>query len=183
MLKISDKKFFCEILADALVQTYLACADKNLRELWINAFAQAAATILEGDTAFFHWDPHEKLLLVWSAETNEIHRHSSRDCRHPAFDQSVSESCRHYNGMSLLIENYYELQRKPGEIAQIDFADAVFFDSELTTEQKVDLLISCVSEGRCGDVKPHIEALQKHIAPDRRRANPDGEQITRNQIQ
>ena len=67
MLKISDKKFFCEILADALVQTYLTCADKTLRELWINAFAQAAATILEGDTAFFHWDPHEKLLLVWSA--------------------------------------------------------------------------------------------------------------------
>ena len=84
--------------------------------------------------------------------------------------------------MSLLIENYYELQRKPGEIAQIDFADAVFFDSELTTEQKVDLLSSCVSEGR-DDVKPCIEALQKHIAPDRSRANPDGEPITRSQIQ
>lgn len=182
MLKISDKNFFCEILADALVQTHLTCPDKDLRELWINAFAQAAA-VLEGDTAFFHWDPHEKFLLVWSAETNEIHRHSSRDCRHPAFDQSVLEPSYRYNAMSLLIENYYELQRKPGENIQIDFADAVLFDSELTTEQKVDLLSSCVSEGRCGDVKPHIEALQKHIAPDRRRANPDGEQITRNQIQ
>ena len=165
MLKISDKKFFCEILADALVQTYLTCADKTLCELWINAFAQAAATILESDTVFFHWDPHEKLLLVWSVETNEVHRYSSRDCRQPAFNQSVSEPCHHYSSMSLLIENYYELQRKPGEIAQIDFADAVFFDSELTTGQKVDLLSSCVSEGRCGDVKPRIEALQKHSAP------------------
>ena len=183
MLKISDKKFFCEILADVLVNTYLNCADNNLRELWIKAFAQAAATILEGDTAFFHWNSHEKLLLVWSPETNEIHRYSSRDFQPPAFDQSVSEPCHHYSAMSLLIENYYALQRKPVEIAQIDFADAVFFDSELTTEQKVDLLSSCVSEGRGGDVKPRIEALQKHIAPDRSRANPDGEPITRNQIQ
>lgn len=164
MLKISDKKFFCEILVDALVQTYLTCADKTLRELWINAFAQAAAMILEGDTAFFHWDPREKILLVWSVETNEIHRHSSRDCRYPDFNQSVSEPCHHYSAMSLLAENYYELQRKPGENVQIDFADAVFFDSDLTTEQKVDLLSSCVSEGR-DDVKPRIEALQKHIAP------------------
>lgn len=164
MLKISDKIFFCEILADALVQTYLACADKNLRELWINAFAQAAATILQGDTAFFHWNPHENILLIWSPETNEIHHYSSRDCHYPAFDQSVLEPSYRYNAMSLLVENYYELQRKPGEIAQIDFADAVFFDSELTTEQKVDLLSSCVSEGRCGDIKPLIEALQKYIA-------------------
>ncbi len=178
MLKISDKKFFCEILADALVQTYLNCADKNLRDSWIKAFAQAAAMILEGDTAFFHWNPFEKILLVWSPETNEIRRYSSRDCHMPAFDQSISEPC-HYRAMSLLVENYYELQQKPGEIAQIDFADAVFFDSELTTEQKVDLLSSCVSEGR-DELKPHIEALQKHIAPDRSRANPDGDLIARN---
>lgn len=164
MLKISDKKFFCEILADALVQTYLNCADKNLRESWITAFAQAAAAILEGDTAFFHWNRSEKILLVWSPEKNEIHRYSSRDCWHSAFNQSVSKPYHHYSAMSLLVENYYELQRKPGEIIQIDFADAVFFDSELTTAQKVDLLSSCVSEGR-DDIKPHIEALQKHIAP------------------
>lgn len=178
MLKISDKKFFCEILADALVQTYLNCADKKLRESWINAFAQATATIFEGDTTFFHWCPHEKVLLVWSPETNEIRRYSSRDCQLPAIDQSVSEPC-HHRVMNLLVESYYELQQKPGEIAQIDFADAVFFDSELKAEQKVDLLKSCVSEGRDG-VKPCIEALQKHIAPDRGCANPEGNLIARN---
>ena len=162
MLKISDKNFFCEILADALVQTYLHCADKNLRESWIKAFAQAAAMTLGGDTAFFHWNPHDKILLAWSPETNEVSRHSNRDCRFPVFDQSVIEPCP-YHALSLLVEIYYELQQRPEEIARIDFAAAVFFDSELTNEQKVDLLSSCVSEGR-SDVKPLVDALQKHIA-------------------
>ena len=178
MLKISDKRFFCEILADALVQTHLNCADKVLRDLWIKAFAQAAAIILEGDTAFFHWNPFEKILLVWSFETNEIRRYSSRDCQLSAFNQSVSEPC-HHRAINLLIESYYELQQKPGEIARIDFADAVFFDSELTTEQKVDLLSSCVSEGR-SEVKPLVDALHKHIASDAAPANPDGYLVARN---
>lgn len=163
MLKISDKKFFCEIVADAVAQIHLICAGKDLRASWINAIAQAAATILEGDTAFFHWNPHDKVLLVWSPETNEIRRYSSRDCSYSALDESVSDPCQH-RVINLLVGNYYELQRKPGEIEKIDFADAVFFDSELTTEQKVDLLTSCVAEGR-EDVKPLVEALRKHIAP------------------
>lgn len=108
MLKISDKKFFCEILADTLVQTYLTVADKNLRDLWIEAFVQAAATLLEGDTDFFHWNPHEKVLLVWSPESNEVHRYSN--------DQSLPEPC-YRRAISLLVEKYYELQQKPGEIA------------------------------------------------------------------
>jgi hypothetical protein len=160
MLKISDKKFFCEILADALVNTHLTCADKDLRDSWINAFAQAAATILEGDTAFFHWDPFEKVLLVWSPETNEIHCYPSRHSQPFAFDQSVAEPCHYYDAMRLLVENYYELQGKPGEIEQIDFADAVFFDLQMTAEQKVDLLNLCVAEGR-GELSPLVEALQK----------------------
>ena len=95
MLKISDKKFFCEILADALVNTYLNCADKDQRDLWIKAFAQAAAMILKGDTAFFHWNPFEKILLVCSFETNEIRRYSSGDCYLPDSDQNISEPCHH----------------------------------------------------------------------------------------
>lgn len=153
MLKISDKKFFCEILADALVQTHLTCADKDLRDLWIKAFAQAAATILEGDTAFFHWNRREKILLVWSPETNEIHRYSN--------NRSDSIPC-HHRAMSLLIENYYELQRKPGENAQIDFVDAVFFDSQLTAARKLELLNLCALEGR-DDLDARVEALQKHV--------------------
>ena len=164
MLKISDKRFFCEILADTLVNTHLNCADKDLRDSWIKAFAQAAVMILEGDTAFFHWNPHDNILLVWSPETNEIRRYSSRDCHLPDSDQSISEPCYH-RAINLLVESYYELQQRPGEIARIDSADAVFFDSELTPEQKVGLLSSCVSEGR-DEVKPRIEALQKHIASD-----------------
>lgn len=161
MLKISDKKFFCEILADALVNTHLHCADKNLRDSWIKAFAHSAAIILEGDAAFFHWNPFEKTLLVWSFETNEIRRYSSRDCRYPDFDQGGSEACS-YHAMSLLVENYYEFQRKPGECAQIDFADAVFFDAELSVRAKAELLDSLVLEGRA-ELTPRVEALKRHF--------------------
>lgn len=152
MLKISDKKFFCEILADALAQTHLTCADKNLRDLWIEAFAQAAA-ILEGDTDFFHWNPHEKVLLVWSPETNETYRYSN--------DQSDSAPC-HRRAMNLLVEKYYELQQKPGETAKTDFADAVFFDRELSKRQKIELLNLSVAEGRI-ELKPLVDALKKSV--------------------
>lgn len=154
MLKISDKKFFCEILADALVQTYLTVADTDLRDLWIEAFAQAAATILEGDTDFLYWSSHEKVLLVWSPETNEIRRYSN--------DQSISEPC-HRRAINLLVEKYYELQRKPGEDIQIDFADAVFFDPKLSATRKLELLNLCVREGR-DDLTPRIEVLQRRVA-------------------
>jgi hypothetical protein len=153
MLKISDKKFFCEVLADALVQTHLTCADKDLRDLWIKAFAQAAATILEGDTDFLHWNRREKLLLVWSPETNEIRRYSN--------DQSVLSPCHHL-AVTLLVEKYYELQRKPGENAQTDFADAVFFDPELSAREKVELLNLSVLEGRT-ELKSRVAALQKYV--------------------
>ncbi len=161
MLKISDKKFFCEILADALVNTYLNCADKNLRDSWIKASAQVAAIILEGDTAFFHWNPFEKILLVWSFETNEISRYSSRDCHLPDSDQSVSEPC-HHCAMNLLVESYYELQQKTGECTKIDFADAVFFDPELSVRAKTELLDLSVLEGRA-ELIPRVEALKRHF--------------------
>lgn len=161
MLKISDKKFFCEILADALVNTHLNYADKNLRDSWIKAFAQAAVMILEGDIAFFHWNPFEKILLVWSFETNEIRRYSIRDYQLPVFKQSVSKPC-HYRAMNLLVESYYELQQKPGECAKIDFADAVFFDPELSARAKAELLELSVLQGRV-ELIPRVEALKRHF--------------------
>lgn len=155
MLKISDKKFFCEILADALVQTFLTVADTDLRDLWIEAFAQAAATILEDDTDFFHWNRREKVLLVWSPETNEIRRYSN--------NRSDSAPC-HRRAMNLLVEKYYELQQKPGETAQTDFADAVFFDRKLSRLQKIELLNLSVAEGRI-EIRPLVDALEKSVVP------------------
>lgn len=163
MLKISDKKFFCEILADALVQTHLNCASKDLRDSCINAFAQAAVIVLEGDTTFVRWNPHEKVLLVWMHETKEIRCYSNRDWSCTVQNINVSAICK-YRAINWLVENYYELQLKPGEISQTDFAEDAFFDSQMTTEQKIDLLSSCVSEGR-DELKPLVEALNKFIAP------------------
>ncbi len=66
MLKITDKKFFGEIIADAIVQAHLTYADEALRNRWINAIAKAAAVILEGDTTFLHFDPQTEILYYWS---------------------------------------------------------------------------------------------------------------------
>jgi len=65
--------------------------------------------------------------------------------------------------MCRLIKNYFEFQQRPGELAQIDFADAVFFDAELSVQQKVELLNMCILEGRA-ELLPPVEALQKSVS-------------------
>lgn len=64
--------------------------------------------------------------------------------------------------MSRLVENYFEFQRKPGEISKIDFADAVFFDPKLSAREKVELLNLSILEGRV-ELKPRVQALQQFI--------------------
>lgn len=65
--------------------------------------------------------------------------------------------------MSRLVKNYFEFQQKPGEILKMDFADAVFFDAELSAAEKVKLLNLSILEGRI-ELKPQIEALRKHLS-------------------
>lgn len=162
MLKISDKKFFCEIVADALAQTHLNFRrQKALRDRWIKAIAKAAALILEGDTSFLHWNPDTDTLYYWSPESNEIYQTSEEECQCPAFLQSKRQPCYH-RALYRLVKKYFELLQKPNEIHQIDFADAVFFDGELTARQKSELLSLCVSEGR-SELKILVEALEKHF--------------------
>ena len=64
--------------------------------------------------------------------------------------------------MSRLVKNYFEFQHKPGEIPKVDFADAVFFDPELTAREKVELLNFSILEGRT-ELKPRVAALQKYV--------------------
>lgn len=160
MLTISDKNFFAQIIADSVAQAHLTCRSKKKRRRWINAIAKAAAVILEGDTTFLHWDPEKNSLLFWSPDSDEIYD-AGRECQCPAFKKRSPPAPCYHRAMSRLVKNYFEFQQKPGEIAQIDFADAVFFDRELSALQKVKLLDECILEGRA-ELKPRVEALRKH---------------------
>lgn len=160
MLKISDKKFFAKIVADAVLQAHQTCRTKKTRNRWINAVAKAAATILEGDCDFLHWDSEKNSLLFWSADSNEIYD-AGEECQCPAFQREVTLPCYH-RAMSRLVKNYFEFQCKPGEISKIDFADAVFFDPELSARQKVELLNLSILEGRT-ELSSRVEALQKYV--------------------
>ena len=161
MLKISDKNFFLEIVADAVAQAHLTCPTTKKRDRWINAIAKAAAVILEGDTAFLHWDPEKNSLLFWSADSNEIYD-IGKKCQCPAFKKRSPPAPCYHRAMNRLVKNYFEFQQRPGEITKIDFADAVFFDAELSAHEKVKLLNQCILEGRT-EIKPQVKALQKHI--------------------
>lgn len=160
MLKISDKKFFARIVADAVIQADQTCRTRKTRNRWINAIAKAAAVILEGDCDFLHWDSEKNFLLFWSADSNEIYD-AGDDCQCPAFQRAVPLPCYH-RAMSRLVKNYFEFQRKPSEISKIDFADAVFFDPELSAREKVELLNLSFLEGRT-ELKPRVAALQKYV--------------------
>jgi len=160
MLNISDKNFFLQIVADAVIQAHLTCRRENKRNRWINAIAKATAVILEGDTTFLHWDSEKNSLLFWSPDSNEIYD-TGRNCQCPAFKRDIPLPCYH-RAMSRLVKNYFEFQQKPGEITQIDFADAVFFDSELSAAEKVKLLNQSIFEGRI-ELKPQVKALRKYI--------------------
>jgi hypothetical protein len=162
MLNITDKNFLIEIAADAVAEAHLTFRrKKTLRNRWINAIAKAAAIILEGDTAFLHWDSLANMLYYWSPELNEIYQSSGEKCQCTAFLQS--NPC-HHRAMSRLIRKYFELQQKPNETtARIDFADAVFFDPELSAQDKAELLNSAILEGRT-ELLSRVEALQKHFS-------------------
>ena len=160
MLKISDKTFFAGIVADAVIQAHQTCRSKKTRNWWINAVAKAAAVILEGDCDFLHWDSEENSLLFWSADSNEIYD-AGKECQCPAFQRAVPIPCYH-RAMCRLVKNYFEFQRKPGEIEQVDFADAVFFDPELSAREKVELLNLSILEGRT-ELKPRVAALQRYV--------------------
>jgi hypothetical protein len=73
MLNISDKNFFLQIVADAVIQAHLTCRTENKLSRWINAIAKATKTILEGDKTFLHWDPEKCRLVYWSSDSNEIY--------------------------------------------------------------------------------------------------------------
>lgn len=163
MLNIFDKKFFCEIVADSVAQAHLTFRrKKNLRNRWIKAIAKAAAVILEGDTTFLHWDPYSSSLYYWSPESNEIYQSTGETCQCPAFLlRPLPQPCYH-RAMSRLIKSYFEFQQRCGECVRIDFADAVFFDPELSARQKVELLNLSIIEGRTEPV-PRVEALEKHF--------------------
>lgn len=160
MLNISDKNFFLQIVADAVTEAHLTCRTENKRNRWINAIAKATKTILEGDTTFLHWDSVECRLLFWSSDSNEIYD-IGKNCQCPAFKRDVPLPCYH-RAMYRLIKNYFEFQLKPGELQKIDFADAVFFDAELSAAEKVKLLNLSILEGHM-ELKPRVEALEKHI--------------------
>lgn len=157
MLHITDKKFFGEIIADAIVQVHLNCKNPKTRKSWINAIAKGAAT-LEGDTTFIHYDVFEQVLLYWSPESNEIYKTDAR-CECTAFLKG--KPCYH-RAMARLIKNYTEFQQNPTEIAQIDFADAVFFDEEMSAKEKINLLQLCIAEGRA-ELKPRVDALSQFV--------------------
>lgn len=179
MLIISDKKFFCEIVADSVAQAHLTFRRrKAMRDRWINAIAKAATRILEGDTTFLHWDPHSNTLYYWSPESNEIYQSSGETCGCPAFLQPDPKPCYH-RAMSWLVKNYFEFRQKPGEIARIDFADAVFFDPELSAREKVELLNMSILEGRV-ELVPRARALQKYSrdAPEKKTGTKNGRKIT-----
>ncbi len=160
MLKISDKKFFLEVVADDVIQAHQTCRSKKTRNRWINAVAKAAV-ILEGDCDFLYWDCEKNSLLFWSADSNEIYD-AGEECGCPAFQRAVPLPCYH-RAMSRLVKNYFEFQRRPGEIEQVDFADAVFFDPELSVQEKVNLLNLSILEGRI-ELKGRVAALQRHIS-------------------
>lgn len=161
MLNITDKNFFTQIAADAVAQAHLNCSETERRNQWIAAIAEAAAIVLEGDASFFHWNHFESTLCGWSKDKNEIRTASENACQFRECEQTQFAPCRH-RALSRLARNYFESQRKPTDTVQIDFADAVFFDCELTARHKIELLSFGISAGRT-ELKPLVEALEKHL--------------------
>jgi hypothetical protein len=162
MLNITDKNFFIQVAADVVAQGNLNCSEIERRNQWIGAVAEAAAIVLEGDDAsFFHWNHFESTLYGWSKEKGEIRTASETACQFRECEQAQPAPCRH-RALSRLARNYFELQRKPDKTIQVDFADAVFFDCELTARHKIELLSFGISDGRT-ELKPLVEALEKHL--------------------
>ena len=160
MIIISDKRFFGEVIAGAVSQAHLTCRSKKIRNRWIRAIAKASSLVLQEDTTFLHWEPNKEILYYWSADSNEIYE-INETCGCPAFLQPRKKPCYH-RAMRQLLKNYFDCLKKPGEIFQIDFADAVFFDPQLSLFNKVNLLNLSINEGRA-DLTPRVNALEKFM--------------------
>lgn len=163
MLKILDKTFFCEVVADAVIQAHLTCRRQRTRNSWIKAIAKAAAVILQEDTLFLHWEPNQEILYFWSADSNEIYQ-IDETCECPAFRQPKRKPCYH-RAMRQLLKNYFGLIKKPTEFFQIDFADAIFFDGEISVQEKINHLNSSIYEGRV-ELIPRVTALKRFLPAD-----------------
>ena len=159
MLKISDKNLFLKIVADAVSQTHQTHHHIKQRNRWIKAIAKAVR-ILEGDTDLLHWDAEREILYFWSADSNEIYE-TGETCACPVFRRKKPQPCYH-RAMRLLVKNYFKCLQTKGEIPKIDFADAVFFDAELSVREKIDLLNISISEGRA-ELAPRVAALERFI--------------------
>lgn len=160
MLKITDKHFFLEIVADAVIETHLQYKSEHARNRRINAIAKACAVIMEGDLTFLHLDPEKEILYFWSSDSGEIYE-TTEECQCPAFRQIVPQPCYH-RAMRRLVKNYFEYLKKPGEIYKIDFADAVFFDPDLPVREKIDLLNLSILDGRI-DLIGRVRSLEQFI--------------------
>lgn len=159
MLNLTDRKFLIEIVAHAIAQAHLTCASEELRNEWINAVAEAAAFVLEGDTFLFHWDSLENSLRFLSHDDGKVYEAADRHCQFCAARQSPQTPCFH-RALNRLVGNYLEFQQRPGEADKTDFADAVFFDRKLSTRRKIELLNLSIAEGRT-ELKSLVEALQR----------------------
>ena len=162
MLEISDPKFFCEVIANAVAESHLNCRGKRNRNRWINAIAKAASVIMEGDLTYLHWEPEQEILYFWSPDSNEIYQVTDK-CQCPAYLQQPFRQPCYHRAMRRLIKNYFDFRKNPGAAPpQIDFATAVFFDPELSAREKVELLNKCIQKGRL-ELQPRVNALQKFI--------------------
>lgn len=166
MLELNDKDLVFQIVAATIAEAHLTCASEDRRNRWVNAIAKAT-TVLEGDLTFFHWDPFEASLYFWSADSGEIYR-ITNDCQCPAFLRPVPLPCYH-RAMHRIVSRYFG--DSSGGPAQIDFADAVFFDAEMNAGQKIELLRDAILDGRA-DLKPRVAALEAYIASTTARAAP-----------
>lgn len=160
MLKIKDKRLFIKCIADAVSEAHLNSPSNDLRNRRINAIAKASAEILEGDTDFIHFEPEKRILYFWSHTSGEIYE-TGEICACPAAHHN--QPCYHRAMRELLIA-YFGILQSPGEIPQIDLADAIFFDTELSFREKIDLLMMSFKEGRT-EIKPLIDALEKFLQP------------------
>lgn len=129
MLNIENKELFGEIVAKAVATAHLTCKSKETAEKWIRAIAKGAAT-LDGDTTFVHYQPEDKSLLFWSANSNEIYS-ANGICQCKAFEQN--QPCYH-RAMARLVRRYFERLAEPC-VVKIHCDN--FKGFEVTTETEV----------------------------------------------
>ena len=138
MLEITDTKFFAHIVADALVQAELNCADRKERTRWATAIGKGVA-MLHANPTFIHWQANDKSLLIWS-DSNEIYS-ANGVCQCRAFTEGIKQRgkpfpCRH-RALARLVRLYFELTDKPPVRESIhSFNDAPYLKP--TVERKTE---------------------------------------------